>query len=204
MNRDLLRLLLLADPGDPEYSLDRVEAAVRGGVTLVQLRAKTLSDREAVREARALLERMRSHGIPVLINDRPDIARAVGADGAHVGPEDLPPGAARSVLGPGVLGVSARTPDRVAAATAAGADYLGTGALRATSTKTRATVIGMAGIERILGGAALPVVAVGGVTPPDLPGLRAIGAAGAAVASGILGRPDPGAAARSYREAWGA
>lgn len=200
---DPLVLMLLTDvaPGGG-LPLEAVEAALRGGVTSVQLRAKTAPAGAMLAMAQDLLPRCRRAGVPLLIDDRPDVALAAGADGVHVGPRDLPPEAARRVLGSGLLGVSARDPERAAAAERAAADYLGVGALRATRTKPEAPPLGLAGIAFLAAHTRIPVVAVGGVRPADLPALRRAGAAGVAVLSGILGDEDPEAAARAYREAW--
>lgn len=202
--RRSLHLMLLADvaPGG-SLPVDTVAAALRGGVTALQLRAKGASAAAVLGWARDLLPRCRAAGVPLLVNDRPDLALAAGADGAHVGPHDLPPGDARRVLGPEpILGVSARDPERVATAEGAGADYLGVGALRATRTKPEATPLGLSGIEALVNRTPLPVVAVGGVLPEDAAALRRLGAAGMAVLGGILDADDPEAAARAYREAW--
>lgn len=178
------------------------EAAIRGGASAVQLRGKGATTRALFEAACALAPRCRAAGAVFLVNDRPDVARAAEADGAHVGPGDLPPLAARRVLGPGVLGVSARTPDRLAEAESARADYLGTGALRASVTKDDAAVIGIEGIAAFAAATRIPVVAIGGVRPGDAADLVRAGAAGMASASGIFGTRDPEAAARAYREAW--
>lgn len=199
-----LRLLVIADLGPDGAPPDpgRVEAALEGGAGILQLRAKHAGARALFEAALALVPLCRAAGVPLLVNDRPDVARATGADGAHVGPDDLPPGAARRVLGELLLGVSARSADRVAAAEAAGAAYLGTGALRPTGTKSEARVIGLEGIAAIAASTRIPVLAIGGVRPEDAAALRRAGAAGMAVVSGVLGAPDPEAAARAYVEAW--
>jgi thiamine-phosphate pyrophosphorylase len=198
-----LRLLLIADLGPDGFAdAARVEAAVRGGVTALQVRGKETGAGALVAAARVMLPLCRRAGIALFVNDRVDAALAAGADGVQVGPDDLPPEDVRRVAGSLRLGVSARTRERVAAAERAGADFLGCGALRSTSTKPEAPVIGVAGIAALAAVTRLPVVAVGGVAPADLPALRAAGVAGVAVASGILAAPDPEAAARAYRSAW--
>lgn len=198
------RLILIAGPDEKgRLDLDRIAAAFRGGVTLLQLRAKGAASGELLGMAREVLPLCRRAAVPLFINDRPDVALAAGADGVHLGPEDLPPAAAREVIGDLGLGVSARTPDRVREAEAARADYLGTGAVRASSSKPEAPVLGPDGVARIVASTSLPVVAVGGVLPGDCPGLRRRGAAGVAVLRGILDAPDPENAARAYTEAWG-
>ncbi len=196
--------MVLADrvPEAADGGLGRVRAALRGGATLVQARAKNASAKELLAWTRDLLPVCGEFGAPLLVNDRPDVALAAGASGAHVGPDDLPPAAARRVLGDLALGVSARTEDRVRAGEAAGAAYLGIGAFRATGTKTEAVAIGLEGIRRLIALTPVPVVAVGGIRPGDLPELRRAGAAGVAVISGILAAEDPERAARAYSEAW--
>ncbi len=197
-----LRLVLLVNL-DPRGRFDaaRVRAAVRGGVTLLQARGKGLPTHLLMEGAGALVETGHAVGVPVLVNDRPDVAVALGADGVHVGPDDLPPADARGVVGPLALGVSTRTPERVSLAEAAGATYLGVGAVRATPSKPEAAVLGIEGVAALAGRTRIPVVAIGGVIPADVPALRRAGIAGVAVLSGILGAQDPEAAARAYREA---
>ncbi len=201
---EALRLLVIADlgPGGEPPDPARVEAALRGGAGTIQVRGKGRSAAELLAACAALLPLCRRRNALLLVNDRPDVARAGGADGAHVGPDDLPPQAARRVLGDLALGVSARTLERIRAGEAARAAYLGVGALRATGTKTDARVIGPEGIGSLAAAAAAPVLAIGGVRPEDAPRLRRAGASGVAVASGVMGAKDPEAAARAYLEAW--
>jgi thiamine-phosphate pyrophosphorylase len=161
-----------------------------------------VSSRRYLEAGREVLDLCRAEGVPLLINDRPDVALGAGADGAHVGPGDLPPLSARRILGEGLLGVSARTVERVRLAETAGADYLGVGALRGSVTKPEAVPLGLGGIAALLRSTSLPAVVIGGVQPADVPILRGEGAAGVAVLSGIMNAPDPEAAARAYREAW--
>ena len=199
-----LRLILIVSPDRHEsVSSDRVAAGIRGGATLVQLRLKGVATGIQVRLATSLLLLCHEMDTPLVINDRPDVARAIGAAGAHVGPADLPPVLARRVLGDAGLGVSARTPLRLRLAEEARADYIGAGAFRSTASKRDAVVIGGQGIAGLVGATHLPVVAVGGIRPGDVPGLRGAGAAGVAVLSGILEADDPERAARSYSDAWG-
>jgi thiamine-phosphate pyrophosphorylase len=198
-----LRLVLVADlvPGEAT-PVASVTAAIRGGTSLVQLRGKAVGDRDLLVAARELLGLCRRSGVPLVINDRPDLALVSEADGAHVGPEDLPPLAARRVLGHKVLGVSARTLDRLRSAEQARADYVGVGALRSTTTKPDAKVLGLEGMRSLIDATRLPVVAIGGVLPRDVPALKRAGAAGIAVMSGVLASPDPERAARAYAGAW--
>jgi thiamine-phosphate pyrophosphorylase len=199
-----LQLMVIASgtAEDPPAS-EPVVAAIRGGITLVQVRIKNASANAVINAASLLLPACRAAGLPLLINDRPDLALVVGADGAHVGADDLPPGEARALLGSLGLGVSVRTEPRLRAAEKAEADYVGVGALRTSPTKPDSTVIGFEGISALVRLAALPVVAVGGIQLEDLPRLKRMGAAGVAVSRGILDAPDPEQAARAYRDGWG-
>jgi thiamine-phosphate diphosphorylase len=201
---DSLRLVVLIDvaPGG-EWKPDLLAAVLRGGATLVQLRGKEVGARALLEAARSARPACRERNVPLVVNDRPDVARAAGADGVHVGPSDLPPRAARTIIETGILGVSARTPDRVRLAEEAGADYLGVGALHPSPTKPEAHVLGPEGIRTLIQSTSLPVVVIGGVTPADLPHLRTLGAAGVAAHSGIVDAPDPESATRAYHTAWG-
>ncbi len=182
---------------------DVVAAAVRGGVTLVQLREKTLPDVEVVELARALKGLLGPAGVPLIINDRAEVARAAGADGVHLGQGDLDAGRAREILGPGALiGVSAGTRAEAARVDKALADYVGVGPVYATPTKPDAgPPIGIAGLTSVLAALApLPVVAIGGIGAQNAAEVMASGAAdGIAVVSAICGADDPQAAARALR-----
>ena len=198
-----LRLLLVAT-FRPDAALDweRLRSALKGGVTLVQGRGKGFATGELIERYRELMRVCTEHGVPFMVNDRPDLALVIGAAGAHVGPEDLPPTAARRVLGNAWLGVSARNMSRLREAAAAKAIYAGIGALRTTASKPDAQSIGLVRISELIRVSQVPAIVIGGVTPEDLPSLRAAGAAGIAVAGGILDAADPESAARAYRDAW--
>jgi len=199
-----LRLLLVATlRPDAPLDLDRVRSALQGGVTLVQGRGKGFATGLLIERYREMMAVCAERQVPFLINDRPDLASVLDAAGAHVGPEDLPPVAARRVLGERWLGVSARSMSRLREAAEARATYVGIGALRGTVSKPEAKVIGLGRISELIRVSPVPSIVIGGVTPEDLPVLRATGAAGVAVASGILDAPDPEAAARAYRDRWG-
>jgi thiamine-phosphate pyrophosphorylase len=194
----LIRLMLVSDDRLVE-GRDLVAlalAAERGGATSVQLRLKRASPREQVEGARALVASLR---IPVLVNDRPDIALAAGAAGVHLGPDDLPVALARRVVPPRfIVGVSVGS---VAEGEVAGAaDYWGIGPWRATETKPDAgKALGPEGFRRLVALAGrTPCIAVGAVRPEDLPLVVAAGGAGVAVISGILGERDVEQATRRY------
>ena len=175
------------------------EAAVRGGVTSVQLRLKQVSPRELLRLALLLRERL---PVPVIVNDRADVA-ATARTGVHLGSDDLPVGLARSILpAAAVVGASVGTVEEVANGTAA--SYWGVGPWRITGTKKDAgSAIGQEGVRRIVALAGnIPCVVIGGVRPVDVPRVRAAGAVGVAVSSGLLGEDPIEEAARRYVDAW--
>ena len=171
--------------------IDCVREALEGGVTLVQYRAKTASSAEMYAEALQLKALCDSFNVPLIINDRLDIAMAVGAAGVHLGQDDLPCAAARKLLGEDyIIGVSAHNPAEARAALLCGADYLGCGAVFGTATKADVQKLGTDGLAAICKAKGLPVVGIGGVTADNYREVRAAGADGAAIVSGILAQPD--------------
>lgn len=171
--------------------LDCVREALEGGVTLVQYRAKTASSAEMYDEALQLKALCDSFNVPLIINDRLDIAMAVGAAGVHLGQDDLPCAAARRILGEDyIIGVSAHNPAEANAALQSGADYLGCGAVFGTATKADVKKLGTEGLTAICREKGLPVVGIGGVTADNYREVRVAGADGAAIVSGILAQPD--------------
>lgn len=196
---DQLRLMLVTDDavvaGRALVAL--CQAAERGGVTCVQLRLKAATAPSLADAARALRSALR---VPLLINDRLDVALAVGAAGVHLGPDDLPIGVARRIAPPGFV-IGASVGSAAEAEQGAGADYWGVGPLRATATKRDAgSAIGVEGFGTIvrLAPTGVPCVAIGGVLPEDVTMVRKAGGAGVAVVRGILGAVDVEAAARAY------
>lgn len=174
-------------------------AVERGGASAIQLRLKRVPPRELAAAARRLLAAVT---IPVLINDRPDVALAIGAAGVHLGPEDMPVSLARRIVPPGFLiGASVGSPDEASAA--GGADYWGIGPWRITTTKPDAgDALGAEGFGRLVGlSGGRPCLAIGGVGPDDMPRVKAAGGAGVAVAAGILSSDDVEAATRRYAAA---
>jgi thiamine-phosphate pyrophosphorylase len=174
-------------------------AAQRGGISSLQLRLKQRPARELVELVRVLVQALT---VPVLVNDRPDVAVAGGAAGVHLGPDDVSVGLTRRIAPPGFLvGASVGSAAEVAAAW--DADYWGIGPWRSTRTKADAGVglgaDGFRALVELAGGR--PCVAIGGVRPEDVPLVQAAGGSGVAVVSGILGAKDVEAAARAYREA---
>jgi thiamine-phosphate pyrophosphorylase len=178
--------------------IDCVREALEGGVTLVQYRAKTASSAEMYNEALQLKALCDSFNVPLIINDRLDIAMAVGAAGVHLGQDDLPCAAARKLLGEDyIIGVSAHNPAEAKAALQSGADYLGCGAVFGTATKADVKKLGTEGLMAICREKGLPVVGIGGVTADNYREVRAAGADGAAIVSGILAQPDIRATVRA-------
>ena len=179
--------------------LDLALAAERGGVTSVQVRLKRASPRELAEAARALVRALR---VPVIVNDRPDIALVTGAAGVHLGPDDVAPELVRRIAPPGFL-IGASVGSEAEAAASGPSDYWGIGPWRATGTKADAgTALGPEGFTGlILLAGTTPGIAIGGITPDDVPVVLRRGGKGVAVASGILGARDVEAAARRYVEA---
>jgi len=170
-----------------------VDAALSAGAPAVQLREKELPPRDVLPLARRLRAATRAARALFFVNDRLDLALAVHADGVHLGPDDLPVDAARRSAPPGFLiGYSAGTPGTARAAVAAGADYIGCGTVFPTSTKRDAgSAIGLDGLAAAAGAVAVPVVAIGGITPARAPEVFRAGAAGCAAVSAVMGASDP-------------
>lgn len=197
MLADHLRLLLILDIpllGDRD-PLAVARSAVQGGVTAVQLRWKEGPDRAQVTLARELRSTLT---VPVFVNDRLDIALAAGCAGVHLGADDLPIALARKIVPAGFL-IGASVGDEQEARASVGADYVGIGPWRATTTKGDAgAALGADGVRHLLAMVRVPAVVIGGVRPADVTEIGALGAAGMAVAAGVLGAADAATAARGY------
>jgi thiamine-phosphate pyrophosphorylase len=181
--------VLCDDTLRPELSLgEKATRLLAGGARVVQLRMKRTPMREALASAREVVAACRRAGAICLVNDRVDLALLAGADGVHVGDEDLPPEAARELLGPGrLVGVTVRGLEEARAARAAGADYVGLGPVFGTTTKqVPAPVLGLGGFGAVVRESPLPVVGIGGVKLENIADLAATGAHGGAVASDAL------------------
>jgi len=195
--------------GGPAGVVRTARAAVAGGASAVQLRDPAATTRELMQLGEALRRVLDGSGVPLIVNDRIDVALAIGADGAHIGQSDMDPRSARRLLGPDRhLGLSVSTLDELDEAIALPAgtvDLLGVGPIRATARKPDASPpMGFGGLAEICAAADVPCVAIGGLTCADAPAVRAAGAIGLAVISAICGTPDPEAAARALRCAWDA
>ena len=169
----------------------QVEEALRGGVTMVQLREKELQGEALEQEAREILALCRQYGVPLLINDDVMLAKKIGADGVHVGQDDMSAAKARELLGEdAIIGVTARTVEQALAAQEAGADYLGSGAVFGTSTKKDAKPMDPAYFQQICESVSIPVVAIGGVTLDNIRELEGRKMSGFAIVSGIFAAED--------------
>jgi thiamine-phosphate pyrophosphorylase len=176
-----------------------IEEAILGGVTMVQLREKDISTLDFYKEALKVKEITTKHNVPLIINDRLDIAQAVDAEGLHIGQKDMPLTIARKLLGPDkIIGVSASTVELAVLAEKEGADYLGVGAVFPTSTKDDAETVEHSEVRRIKETVKIPVVAIGGINEVNVRIIRETGVHGVAVISAILGKDDVRKAAESF------
>ena len=180
---------------------DQVEQALRGGVTFLQLREKNLDEAHFMEEARKIKDLCRKYKVPFIINDNVELAKAIDADGVHVGQSDMEAQDVREKLGPDkIIGVSAKTVEQALLAQEHGADYLGVGAVFGTTTKTDATEVSMEMLQKIAGTVKIPVVAIGGITKDNVKKLSGSGISGIAVISAIFAQPDIRQAARELKE----
>jgi thiamine-phosphate pyrophosphorylase len=191
------RLYAITPDAEPAMIADRVAAYLRGGVDVVQLRHKTLARGALLKLAQALAPRVRAGGALFIVNDHLDIALLAGADGVHLGPDDLSPDAARRVAGPTLLiGASAASPEAGKHAQDRGADYLGTGPAFPTPLKPEKGVIGPAGVAAVAAAVEIPVFAIGGIEADNLGRLVALGLNRACVIRALSEAADPEATAR--------
>lgn len=184
--------------GDTLYQ--QVEKALKGGVTMVQLREKYMDMEELKKEAVELMELCHSYGVPFLLNDYVELAKEIDADGVHVGQSDLEAASARAILGPDkIVGVTAKTVEQAKRAQENGADYLGSGAVFGTTTKTDAKPMELSLLKEICESVDIPVVAIGGITGENVERLAGCPIAGAAVVSGIFAQADIEDASRDLK-----
>ncbi|NOY82238.1 MAG: thiamine phosphate synthase [Kiritimatiellaeota bacterium] len=180
-----------------------VGEAVRNGATMVQVREKDVASREFYEIAAAVHRVTRALGVPLIVNDRLDIMLALGAEGVHVGADDLPAERVRELAPGRILGVSVGSIKQLRSAELAGADYVGVGPIFSTPTKPDAgPALGLAGLEAIVRAARVPTVAIGGIDARNAAAVGATGVSGIAVVSAIMAVPEPGTAARQLRAAF--
>ena len=196
-----LRLIVITDEhlAGTKGVVQVVAQALEAGAPAVQLRAKEASARELATMARSFLPAVRAAGALFFVNDRLDVALAVGADGVHLGPDDIRVKDVRSVVPEDfIVGYSTDDPEEAAKAQADGADYLGSGTVYATSSKADpGEVIGVSGLQRVVEAVSIPVVGIGGITPARAEDVAATGASGAAVIGAVMAATDPGLAVRA-------
>ena len=203
-HKGLLKVYLVTDhmalKGRDFYQA--IEQALQGGVTLVQLREKEISSREYYEKAVKIKNLTDQYSITLIINDRVDIALAVGAAGVHVGQKDLPVSKVREIVGSQmIVGATAKTVSLAVQAEKEGADYIGSGAIFQTSTKQDAAALSMKELKEITTSIHIPVVAIGGINIGNMEQLKGTGVAGIAVSSGILGEMEPAKAAEKMKKA---
>ncbi|KAL3698551.1 hypothetical protein R1sor_012627 [Riccia sorocarpa] len=183
---------------------DAVKAVIEGGATIVQIREKEAESGDFLKEAEASLKVAREYGVPLVINDRLDIALACDADGVHLGQSDVPITRARAILGPNkIIGVSCKTPEQAQRAWEEGADYIGSGGVYPTNTKQNNKTIGVEGLRKVCEASPLPVVAIGGIKENNVKEVMASPRPkqlqGVAVVSGLFNQPDVQVAAKHFR-----
>lgn len=180
--------------------LEQVECALKGGATCVQLREKTLDEAAFLAEAVEMKKLCAQYGVPFIVNDNVELAIRCGADGVHVGQSDMEAGHVRELVGEQmIVGVSARTVEEALAAQAAGADYLGVGAMFSTSTKLDAHVLSYQTLKDICTAVRIPVTAIGGINRENLMSLAGSGVDGVALVSAIFAAEDIEAACRRLK-----
>jgi len=178
-----------------------MEAALAGGADIVQLRDKTSSKRELLEKAIALRELTGRYGVPFIVNDYPEIAHAAGADGVHLGQDDLSISEARALLGPdAIIGISTHAIEQARAAERSGADYIGVGPVFPTGTKPGRAAVTTSYVRQAAAEVGIPWVAIGGITLDNADDVLAAGATRLCAVSAIVGSVDPAAAARAFRE----
>jgi thiamine-phosphate pyrophosphorylase len=184
MNLSNYQLYLVTDEAS---SLEKIEEAILGGVTMVQLREKNLSSLKFYHKALVLRKLTNTYNIPLIINDRVDIAMTIGAEGVHLGQKDLPVAAVKKIVGSDmIIGVSTATLEEALLASKQGADYLGVGAMYPTKTKNDTRPVSLETLQSIVESVSIPVVAIGGIRKDKIQDLKETGISGVAVVSEIL------------------
>jgi thiamine-phosphate pyrophosphorylase len=190
-------LYLVCDVRDDTF----LDAALRGGVDIVQLRAKDAPDEVILATGRRFAARCAAHGALFILNDRPDLVAAVGADGVHVGQDDASVLGARELVGPqAIVGLSTHTPEQIAAAAAADVDYIGVGPVHRTPTKPGRAAVGLELVADAAASAVVPFFAIGGIDAGNVDAVRDAGATRIAVVRALTEAGDPESAARALRE----
>ena len=198
------RLYFITDstPYEKDEFLKRVESALKGGVTLIQLREKERTTREYLELAKEVHEISKKYNVPLIIDDRLDIAMAVDAEGVHLGQSDLPISLGRKLFGPDkIIGATTKTVPQALEAYEQGADYLGVGAIFPTTTKVKTILTSTETLNDICHAVPIPVNAIGGLNPENIDVLKGIPIAGVCAVSAIMKADDPKAAAEKLSDA---
>lgn len=193
MNKSILRLYAVTDRSwlNGRALEDDIEKAIKGGVTLVQLREKNIATDDIIKSAIRTKSVCKKHGIPLIINDNVDAVIGSDADGVHLGQSDMSISEARKILGKNkIIGATAKTVEQAQKAELEGADYLGSGAIFGTTTKDDAKKMDIKTLKSITQSVKIPVIAIGGITGENILELRGTGISGAAVVSGIFAQND--------------
>lgn len=191
-NIDLSLYLVTDKSDDVEKFLKTIEEAIKGGVSVVQIREKTADTLDFYNLALKVKEITQKYDVPLIINDRVDVALAIDADGVHVGQSDMPCDVTRALVGPDkIVGISAATIEEARKAESDGADYIGTGAVFPTATKDDAPKITKKDLKEIVESINIPVVAIGGITLDNAHELTDTGIAGLSVVSAIMSSENP-------------
>ena len=198
------RLYFITDstPYTEDEFLSRVKAALSGGVTLIQLREKERSTREYIALAKKVHALSKQFGVPLIIDDRVDVALASGAEGVHLGQSDMQIDAARKIVGEDfIIGATTKTVEQALEAYQQSADYLGVGAIYPTTTKVKTVLTSTETLDKICKAVPIPVNAIGGLNKDNIDVLKGIGIAGVCAVSAIMKAPDPKTAAEELSAA---
>lgn len=199
--KEMLLLYAITDNREGDSLYRRVEEALKGGATMIQLREKELDEESYIKKAALIRDLCHRYRVPLIIDDNLSVALKSGADGVHLGAEDMPVSKARELAGDDfIIGATAKTESRALAAEKEGADYLGVGAVFPSPTKKDAARVTPRQLCSICESVSVPVVAIGGIDEKNIWELRGLGAAGAAVISAVFGAPDICRAAASMKE----
>jgi thiamine-phosphate pyrophosphorylase len=191
------RLYLVCPPVPDEF----LHAALEGGVDIVQLRAKDATDEDVLAAARRFAVITAEHGALLIVNDRPDLAVAAGADGVHVGQDDMPVARVREIVGAErIVGLSTHSPAQIDAAAGSPVDYIGVGPVNATPTKPGRPAVGLELVRYAGAHASVPFFAIGGIDPSNVAAVRAAGGERVAVVRALVDSRDPTQTAQALRE----
>ena len=204
LDKDSMKLYLVTDSTGLTEALflEKIERALKGGVTMVQIREKDKSTREYMELGKKVHEITRKYGVPLIVDDRIDVAMAIGAEGVHLGQSDMPVDIARKIVGDKmIIGATTKTVEQAKIACEQGADYLGVGAIYPTTTKVKTVLTSVDTLKDICRAVPIPANAIGGLNSSNLQILKGASIAGICVVSAIMKSEDPEKAARDLLEA---